>query len=317
MISKNIFQKSYKRGRKAFQELYSKSILYENNLSDVEQRHLFKKNIRLVEFEPNAFCNRQCWHCLNGIIKNRKGELAKKYYQKVIKELEEIEYNGIIHYARYCEPLANPYFEDFISIARAILPDAILKIITNGDYLSPERLQELINSGIDMVSVSLYLSKDISWSHFEARNIIKKLADKLGLEVNFRSKLPHGVFADLKIENIKMDVRCLDFAPGKNGFNRGGIVPDLADSNFIRSSPCYFVFQNFTIDWNGNVMPCCNIHSDFPAHREFILGNIKEQSIFSIYAGDKAISWRKKLVTFEEKDEQCRYCQDANLKSFK
>lgn len=301
--------------RNSFRDILSDPLFFRDGLSPEEQRILFRKGVHLVEMEPHAFCNRNCSFCLNGTVKNRGGAFPKELHEKVLNELAEIAYSGTIYYARYCEPLADCRLEDFIKTARNKLPAATLKIITNGDLLNPERLKQLRDSGLDIISISLYLPEGTTWSHANARARINKFADSLELSCRFRRHFPYGVFADFTESGIKMDIRCLDFGPGKNGFDRGGAVPELIDKSFIRNIPCPFVFRNFTIDWNGNAMPCCNLHSDFPQHRDFILGNIREQSIFSIYAGNSANAWRHRLSGYQEKEGPCRHCRDAVIES--
>ena len=38
------------------------------------------------------------------------------------------------------------------------------------------------------------------------------------------------------------------------------------------------------MDYTGKVMPCCNLRSDFPEHRDFIVGDLSDgsSSIFDI-----------------------------------
>lgn len=301
----------------SFHEIVSDPMLFRDDLSSEDQRILFKKAVHLVEMEPHAICNRSCHFCPNGVLDKRKGVFEEGLHHKVINELAEIAYDRTIYYARYCEPLADSRLEDLINTARKKLPAATLKIITNGDLLTHNRLKMLADAGLDIISVSLYMPEGALWSQAAAREIIQRLADRLDLSCSFRRHHRYGVFADLAGAGLKMDVRCLDFGPGKQGFDRGGVVKDLTDTSFIRKAPCPFVFQNFTIDWNGNAMPCCNIHSDFPQHRDFVLGNIKKQSIFSVYAAKAAIQWRRSLADYQEKKEPCRHCRDAQIKQVK
>jgi radical SAM protein with 4Fe4S-binding SPASM domain len=266
-----------------------------------------------VELEPHAICNRSCPFCLGGKLGRRQGLFPHELHDKVLDELSEIGYDGTIYYARYCEPLADERLEDLLRAARGRLPAATLKVITNGDLLSPKRLRVLVDAGLNILSVSLYLPEGTRWSHDAARERIQEFAVRLRLVCHFRSLLPHGNFADFAVAGLRMDARCLDFGPGREGFDRGGAVPELALPGYIRRDPCPFVFRNLTLDWNGNAMPCCNLHSDWPAHREFVLGNVREQSVFALFAGAAAVAWRRRLANFAEKTGPCRHCRDARI----
>ena len=84
----------------------------------------------------------------------------------------------------------------------------------------------------------------------------------------------------------------------------------LSDNNYIRSSPCIQVFQNMTIDYDGTVMPCCNLRSDDPNQERFKLGKIEDRkdTVFSVYARNAA-EWRRSLAGFGSKDFPCRSCK--------
>ena len=99
------------------------------------------------------------------------------------------------------------------------------------------------------------------------------------------------------------------------GYDRGHLVPDLVDKTYVRRSPCFLVFSNFTVDYNGKIMPCCNLRSDCVDHEQFILGDLKntDQSIFDIYANRLSTDWRRSLVKVEDKKFPCDSCKQKIL----
>ncbi len=289
----------------------------QDDLSPKDQRRLFRDTVRLVEMEPTGYCNRICRFCLNSRMTRRRNPFPDDLHRKVLNELAEISYAETIQYARYCEPLADDRLIHFLRAARKLLPLARLKIITNGDLLTAPMLEEMIQAGLDILAVSLYLSEDAHWSHSGAVERIRQFAQRLGLDCRFRKRHRFGIFADFAVSGVRMDARCLDFGPGKEGFDRGGGIPELGDPSYVRRDPCPFVFHNFTLDWNGNSMPCCNLHSDFAPHRQLLLGNVGEQSIFGLFTGAPAVAWRRRLMGFREKIGVCRHCRDAMVKSWR
>lgn len=290
---------------------------FQDGLSPEDQRRLFHDTVWLVEMEPSGYCNRNCRFCLNSRMVRCRNTFPDDLHRKVLNELAEIAYAGTIQYARYCEPLADNRLIHFLRSARKVVPAATLKIITNGDFLTPPVLDELTKAGLDILAVSLYLSEGTQWSHSGARERIRQFANRLGLDCRFRKPHRFGIFADFAVSGLRLDARCLDFGPGKEGFDRGGGVPELGEPSYVRRDPCPFVFHNFTLDWNGNFMPCCNLHSDFAPHRQFILGNVEEQSIFGLFTGTPAMAWRRRLMDFREKTGVCRHCRDAMVKSWR
>ena len=68
------------------------------------------------------------------------------------------------------------------------------------------------------------------------------------------------------------------------------------------------------MDYTGKVMPCCNLRSDFPEHRDFIVGDLSDgsSSIFDIYAG-RLTNWRHSMIGFDEKKRPCTTCRHRDM----
>ena len=60
------------------------------------------------------------------------------------------------------------------------------------------------------------------------------------------------------------------------------------------------------IDYNGSVMPCCCLRSDY--HEEWVLGNLKDNSLEEILTSKKAELFRKKAADSHSLPDVCRYC---------
>ena len=76
-----------------------------------------------------------------------------------------------------------------------------------------------------------------------------------------------------------------------------------------RTSPCLSPFQHVYIDYNGKVMPCCNLRSDLPAHQDAIIADLHASpDLFLVYAGRTLAAWRGALVGFDPKSGYCATC---------
>lgn len=288
--------------------------------SDLDARarvQLFKSLVNYVEFEPHAYCNRTCVFCPNSTLdrKNNREVFDRALHRKVLNELAEIDYSGMVAYSRYSEPLAREEIFDYITEARRTLPRACLKIITNGDYLSHDRLQRLQSLGLDYLAVSIYLPEGVAWSQQTALEQLGKFSKRIGIGFQIRRKTRTRVLVDFtkNLSGMRMDARCHDFGPGRQGFDRGMSVAWLSPSSFVRRDPCLFVFRNFTMDFNGNVMPCCNLRSDYSQHAPYVLGNVSNETVFDVFSGPLFVQWRRTLSTFAAKSPPCKHCQDAQM----
>lgn len=291
--------------------------VFRGDLDASAKVQLFTSLVNYVEFEPHAYCNRSCVFCPNSTLdrKTNRQVFDRALHRKVLKELAGIDYSGTVAYSRYSEPLAREEIFDYIAEARGLLPHAYLKIITNGDYLDHERLQRLQSSGLNYLAVSIYLPEGVAWSPQAALGQIEKFSKRIGMDFQMRRKTRTRVFVDY-MKNpsaMRMDARCHDFGPGKQGFDRGMSVAWLSPSSFVRKDPCLFVFRNFTMDFNGNVMPCCNLRSDYSQHAPYVLGNVARETVFDIFSGPSSVQWRRGLSGFAFKSAPCKHCQDASM----
>jgi len=138
----------------------------------------------------------------------------------------------------------------------------------------------------------------------------QRLAD-LGLPFKF-TDVRQGFFYAAQVRYANMEVifeaRNFDLM----GVDRGQTV-EVANKHH-RVSPCLIVFQHLYIDYNGAVVPCCNIRSDQPQHSQYVVDRLTpETSIFRAYANSPLADWRRSLLPFGEKQKPCDTCSFALL----
>lgn len=264
----------------------------------------FIKNISMVEIEIFSFCNRKCWFCPNNFIdRNSKNiEMDKVLYVKILKELEFGDYDGFLSFSRYNEPFSDQIIYDRTEIARNILPQAKLISFTNGDYLTHDVLRRIERLGLDYIFIQIY-------ENFDKQIILNTMNEKMNsLKISLAPKLisENKIKFGGYLETLYIEMQARDYE--KVGANRGGTIKILS-TNKIRTIPCMIPFYHIYIDYNGNVVPCCNIRSDIEEHKQFVWGNIVNDSLMNIYFSRKAIDFRKHLFSFEEKKFfPCQFC---------
>ncbi len=81
----------------------------------------------LFELDITDLCNRYCEFCprINKELFPNRGEfMSMKLYAKLLRELNELEYNGILAYSGFSEPLLHPKIYEMISASRMNCPKA-------------------------------------------------------------------------------------------------------------------------------------------------------------------------------------------------
>lgn len=279
------------------------------DLSDDEKKGLFNQSVKMVELETFTFCNRKCGFCPNHTMPDRYTRAANRYmdeglYLGILDDLASIEYSGDISYSRYNEPLADRIILTRLRQARDRIPSARLYTHTNGDYVTREYLDELVDAGLRHIAIQVYPSNggEFDMDALSARQ--DKLAKKLGLSVTpiHQSEVRRWLQAEYRGMSVYLDVR--NFS--EVGTDRGQLVQ--IGVGHVRTSPCFVPFQQMYVDHDGSVMPCCNLRSDSPSHQKYVVARLSGSvSIFDAFAS--LSEWRRSLLTFGKKAAPCDTCR--------
>lgn len=272
-------------------------------------RFLFRRNVEQIEIETHTFCNRTCWFCPNSYIDRRSANhrMDEGLYLRILRDLVSIGYKQSITFSRYNEPLADRIILTRIKQARDQLPAAKIFTHTNGDYLNRAYLDELRAAGLDKLRVQVYGNNDDrTWDDDEVLARMNKRMEPLGLPFDFlacdqgKHYAARHYYGDLEVifEATNFSADMLD---------RGQTL--TPSKPYERTAPCKLPFNSIYIDWNGKVVPCCNIRSDEPKHVNYIVDDLSTgRSIFQAYADSALVEWRKELYAEGPKKAPCNTC---------
>lgn len=217
-----------------------------------------------VEIEINSQCNRKCWYCPNSAHKRiENGEMDSSVFLTLMEQLRNIDFKGRVSFHFYGEPLLCSNLKTFVRTSRSYLPEAHLKLFSNGDFINKKVLVDLINDGVD----EFVLTKHVG----DSNNFFDKELDKLSIDI--RNKID---FREYKDTIVKFS-------------NRGGLI-DVGKKNIYQNTPCDRPNNLLVVTLLGNVVPCCE---DF--YQIDTMGNIMEQSILDIWNSEKYKQYRKNL----------------------
>lgn len=267
--------------------------------------------VNSVAFETFSYCNRKCSYCPNASHDRFSSNkiMERDIFDKVLRDLGSIDYKGAICFNGYNEPLADEVIYEHIAETRRRVPNAILHMSTNGDFLNRDVLERLHAAGLNRFYISIHLKPNETFSDSKTLRRIEIMEKALEIRpkvVEYRyqeSIMVHFPFRDMLIE-----MRGIDWH--KHGTDRGGLVAGngIAMAG-ARRELCSLPLTMFTIQFNGNVTPCCQVIGDVPEHQKWVIGNIRDyDTIFDLYAGEKLSGWRRHLNTLEPKMSPCDTC---------
>jgi len=251
----------------------------------------------IIEISVVAACNRRCPFCpvSSGDYYKKlglSGVMKEKLYEKLLADLSDIDYSGMVLFSGESEPLLHKKLNQLIAGTKRAVPKCRIEVNTNGDLLTPNKLSALFRAGLDTLSISLYDGPE------QVKNFEEMIKDA-------------GVRSDQVL------LRRRYFAEGNYGINmtnRGGLVDSdsfqsdtlevsNSTSSFPKNQVCFYPFYMLTVDVGGNVTICSHDWA-----KNYIVGNFASTHIFEIWTGARFELARRKLSLADRSLPSCQSC---------
>ena len=290
---------------------------FTRDLSDDQAQAAFKRSVSLVAFAISSYCNRQCTYCPNSIAdrKSTQNLMSDDLFFNILRQLSRIDYEGEINITRYNEPLADKeYALSRLRDIRVFLPKARICIFTNGDYMDRAYLDDLARVGVTSIMATVHAGPggqtDIESLIKEQDRRLKELDLPFAFEGSVAEKFRLATTTHPK--GLHLTVAAHDFYRGAEkgnvwAFDRGGAL-DIP-KKFRRTHPCMVQFSELNVEWDGSIMPCCQIQNEVFDHDKYVMGKLDgDSNIFQAWMNASFIAWRIKMFSFEQKDAPCTTC---------
>ena len=244
--------------------------------------------VSLFEISVTGLCNRKCPFCPRvdpKVYPNVNEYISPRLHTKIMRELGELSYQGLIVYSGYSEPLLHKELDRLAGEARQCCPRAKIEIYTNGDFLNVDLIQRLFQAGVSSMHVSLY-DGPYQIEHFSEMRVEAKLTDQQ-LVLRERYLLDHD--AGMHLSN----------RAGRIDFEQMNVKP-LAEP---LSRQCYLPFYMMMIDHTGEVFLCSH---DWV--KKFVVGDLGKQTIIEVWNGPRLREARKSLAVGDRRFGPCAKC---------
>jgi len=247
-----------------------------------------------LDVEPTNACNLRCPFCATTYNDYNKGFMSEKKWKKILDEAGHYNLYSL-KFTYRGEPLLHKDLPRMVAYAKLVgIMDVYFN--TNAVKLDEETIYELINAGLDRISISFEgINKKIyekyrigSDFNLVVKNIelIKKIKSKLGIKkplVRIQTVLIPELLGKEKeyaeFWSPKVDeVAYLDMKDEEGN-------PDHRGNKY--NWACHMLWQRMTIGWDGTIIPC--VHDIYEWMK---LGNISDMSIYDAWNSIKEQNYR-------------------------
>ncbi|MBW5410654.1 radical SAM/SPASM domain-containing protein [Brachyspira hampsonii] len=235
-ISPDLYRRITYDGYKKFSE-YASAIKHKD-------RYFFHN----VTIEISTYCNRKCDYCPNKDYETPKEFMSWEIFKKIISDLKNIKYSGVLYLSLYNEPLFDDRLVEFTKYVHKELPEVIQLLISNGDLLNIEKAKELVEAGVDKFLITVHDKNP-------ERNLERLKPVKEFLKEKMRLQTSNDLFLE----------------------NRGGSVEIDPKKKKIVYKKCQAI-RSLVISKDGNIILCCQDY-----FKKYIMGNVMEKSILEIW----------------------------------
>jgi len=239
--------------------------------------------IRMVEIETRTRCNRACSYCPNSTHQRPDVELPEPLYRSILAQLRELRFEGRMSFHFYNEPLLDQRLEGFIRIAREQLERLRIVLYSNGDYLTRQRFEALVDAGVDVLWVTNHgrSERHCSWRH--------DLPERLQQHLRYQTNRNPEIFWT----------------------NRGGLLPHVVTIRQPLSVRCTALATTLVVTAEGAVVLC---YEDYEGRVS--LGSLHSQSIAEVWNSPRAMAIRRRLIVGDRTCTlPCRGCNNIEMQT--
>jgi radical SAM protein with 4Fe4S-binding SPASM domain len=265
----------------------------------------------VIGIETTSRCNLDCKMCPRQEMTREKGDMDIELFKKISDSIKDrVEF---IWLQDYGEPFLNKDIFEMIRYAKK----SGLKtgISTNATVLHEGITDNIISSGLDYIIFAFdgatkeTYEKVRKGAQYEkvTQNIRRFIARKNELRADiftviqciFMSDTEKEIKAFKRMWKIKgvdgIRIRQVTYSGGKGKFK-----------NRLIGRPCYWLWSDPHIKWDGTVVPCCqDVNAVYP------LGNIKDKSFDAIWNSEKMVLLREMHIS--GKFRELPLCKNCNM----
>lgn len=290
-----------------------------------------------IYIDPCGACNFKCSFCpcKNSEYRNeeRFKTMSLDLFRKLVDDMMGFpEQVKVVNLWAWGEPFLNPYLIEMIKYLRTKKACREIRCCTNGSLLNPEINSRLVDSGLDMLRISIEALDDIGYKNITGVDIsFEKIVDgirdlyeksrgtqlkvsckivELGVNTEEKVRKFYDIFSPISDYTFIEDI--VDAFPGYEKLQK----PDNSKVNFRKWNSysdrsnyvCAKPLVQMAIHSNGEVSACCN---DWMFKTSY--GNVEHDNLVDLWNSN----WLKefRLKQLELPRSEIPYCNICDCES--
>jgi MoaA/NifB/PqqE/SkfB family radical SAM enzyme len=291
---------------------------------DVFPYHNFPNSIMV---QTTSRCNAACVFCPYPAVskETRHGDMSFTLFAKLMRECSRYPELKSANMFLMNEPLMDPQIVARVNFAKDHNPETAVNIWSNGCNLTEAMSRDLINSRLDAIGVSIHAMWPETYRQLTGRGDFERVLRRVTRFVELRNRMRPDLRVDIRLVGVRQFLSPdeVDEAVeywnqyGISGVesllghvNRAGNLPGTYQvlHRKIRGCGDRMPYHMAAVLYTGDVVLCC-----MDWRQEQVLGNIKEQSLASIWRGDRR---REAMARIQgdldsPSDFLCKRCEES------
>lgn len=265
----------------------------------------------IMFIDPCGVCNFRCKFCPCNMssfkANDRHQKMSFSLFKKIVNDMQKFKHRvRVVNLYAFGEPLLNEQLPEMISYLKTKNVCNEIRISTNGYCLSPELNQKLVDSGLDLLRISIEAMNESDYEKICGVKIdlnryienIKDLYQKSRGKMEVAVKVVNSMIQNSDDEKLFFDTygKYADYAFRENidniwsEFDIGEDVKnkkthwktDTAVKSVIHGEKCAYPLMSMVIHSNGLVSACC---TDWKFAT--VYGDVKKTSVYDIWHSEK------------------------------
>ena len=270
-----------------------------------------------LAIETVRACNAKCIMCPSESMERAKGVMKPRVHDMILgKILDWGAPINLITHAGLGEPLLDRRLATRIAVEKAMFPNAQVAVYSNGALLSETRASELLDCGLDILSISL---NGFRKETYEAVMKIPRDTTFERVERFLEMKQAAGSPMELHVSMVRTE-HCSneeveEFKAYWQGRTNAVVIPEwITWGGFLdpvapaEQYPCSYIWKTMMIDFDGTVKMCCEDYDS-----RYPMGSLVDQDPDEIFNSPRMLAQRSAQLQGEfHWPDMCRNCAETH-----